>query len=217
MVLVRVADDNIEMGVPVLVAVLVADVGEDGAAEAVFVNIDAFVEPGLLRLETRLRIFRDVDGRAFVFDGGFPDFHAVNDLGGVSRLSSLVSRLITKRHLENTAVEPVPAEVRNTINVFACDNREVLPESIFRELCTFDERAKGILLGLVLFRDFLFPSVVEFLFADAKNILDGCVKCDPVETRHFRPDFRYGRFSIVLADVAYQRETLVVRPEFGVK
>ena len=200
LVLVRIADDDIEMGVSLPVAVLVADVGEDGTAEAIFVNIDAFIEPGLLRLETGLRVFRDVYD-AGVFDGNFPDLYAINNFGSIFRLSSFVFRLV-KRHLENSPVKPIPAKVRNTVNIFACNNREVLPESVLRELCAFDERAKRIFLGLVLFRDLLFPGVVKFLFADAENFFDRGVKCDPVDSRHFRPDFRYGRFSIVLADVA---------------
>ena len=189
-VLIRVAQSNVKVGVPVLVAVLVADVSENRAACAVVIDVNALVKPRFFCPETGFRKFRDVEETVcgFVFDFDIADFHSVDDIAGisftgvrncrctisrlssfVSRLSSLVSRLycIFQRNLENTSVKPEPAKVGNSIEVVSAHDREILPVCVLGHLDAFDQRAEGILLRLVVFRDFFFPCIVEFIFADA--------------------------------------------------
>ena len=69
------------MGVAIFVAVLVVHVSEHRALYAVFVNIDALVEPRLFELETMLGIVANFNRRigVFVFDGDFADFNAVDN------------------------------------------------------------------------------------------------------------------------------------------
>ena len=80
LVLVRVAHRNVEVGVPVLVAVLECHVGENRAFFRGVVHVDALVEPGLLRAEPALRVVVYVDGGiAFLFlNGNHSDFDTVN-------------------------------------------------------------------------------------------------------------------------------------------
>ena len=87
-VLVGVADGNVEVGVSVLVAVLERHVGENRAFFRGVVHVDALVEPGLFRAESVLGVVADVDGRVLVLDGNLPDFDAVDLFAGILRESS---------------------------------------------------------------------------------------------------------------------------------
>ena len=163
------------MRVSVLVAVLETHVGENRALFGGVVHVDALVEPGLLRAESGLRVFADVDGAVgvLVFEGKLADFNAVDNFGGVllgGRVGGTAVRF--QRNLEYRTVEPRPAEIRYAVQVLARNNGEVLPESFGGHLLAFDERAEGILLRLVLFGNFLFPGLVQFLFADADDLLE---------------------------------------------
>ena len=221
LVLVRVAYRDVKVRVSVLVAVLEAHVGENRALFGGVVHVDALVEPGLLRAESGLRVFADVDGAVgvLVFEGKFADFNAVDFFTGCLRAVRLGGRVCGtavrfQRNLEYRSVEPRPAKVRNAVQVLARDHREVLPEGFGRHFLAFDERSEGIPLCGVLFGNFLFPGFVQFLFADADDLLECGVERYAVETRKFRPDFWDGVFAVVFRDVAYEGETLRVGAEF---
>ena len=99
--------------------------------------------------------------------------------------------------------------------MLARDNGEILPEGVGGNLLAFDEWAERILLRFVRLGDFLLPGFVEFLLADADDLLECAVERHAVEFRKFRPDFRDCIFAVVLRDVEYERETLRVGAEFG--
>ena len=98
------------MGVSVLVAVLVVDVGEYGALNTVFVNVDALVEPCFLELEAVLGVFGNVYGLAFVLNFNIADFDAVDRVAGIFRVVGRFG-LLVDFHLENASVEPGSAKV----------------------------------------------------------------------------------------------------------
>ena len=112
-VLVRVAQSDVKVGVSILVSILVTDVGENRASEAVVINVDTLVEPRFFRLESGLGKFGNIDEAAIgAFDFDVANFHSVDDIAGIRftrvrdcrctisrlrtnlfRLSSLVFRL----------------------------------------------------------------------------------------------------------------------------
>ena len=216
-VLVGVAYGDVKMRMAVAVAVLVTYVGEDGALHAVFVHVDALVEPSLLDAESVLGVVADVDGRVLVLDFDVADFHAVNLFGGILDRGAVVRAVCCgafRFDFEQPAVEPGAAEVRDAVQVVARDYGEVLPEGAFGHLGALDERSEAVALCLVLFGNRLLPVVVEFLLANAEDLLDGAVEREAVELGHLVPNLGDGVFAVGGADVAHERESLRVGAEF---
>ena len=75
------------MRVSVLVAILVADIGENGTLGAVLVDIDTLVQPAFLDFETVLGVIADVDSLGFVLDGDFANFYTVDFLVRLLRVA----------------------------------------------------------------------------------------------------------------------------------
>ena len=130
------------MGVSVLVAVLVTDVGENRSVGAVVVDVDTLVEPRLFRLESGFCVVADVDEAVGTFDFDVADFHF--SVGLCAVLDGVLGRTVAglqrvfQRNLENASVKPWSAKVRNTVKVLAAHYREVVPKGFFGNLDTFD-------------------------------------------------------------------------------
>ena len=84
MILVGVAHGNVKVGVAILVAVLVADVGEDRTVNAIVINVNALVEPGFLCPESGFCKIGNVDEvaiGAFNFDIANFNFRGIGTAG----------------------------------------------------------------------------------------------------------------------------------------
>ena len=166
------------MGAAISVPVLERDVGEDRPTQAVFIDVDSLVEPGLLGAETGLGVVRNVDEirvgavACVHFDGDVSDFNSRDGvclrysrfrLGGRNDARRICFCLLD-RHLEHRSVEPGSAEVGNAVEVSASHHGKVLPEGVLGHLGSFQQGAERILLRLVVFRDGLFPRLVQVVF-----------------------------------------------------
>ena len=133
---------------------------------------------------------------AVVFDGDFADFNTIDDF------VFLAAVFFVERHLEESSVKPESAEIGYAVECLASNNGEILPEGPFGHLGSFYKGAETIALCLVGVGDFFFPVVVELLFADAENFLDGSVECHAVVFGHLMPNLGHGIFAVFFADVA---------------
>ena len=59
-------------------------------------------------------------------------------------------------------------------------------------------------MRLVVLRDFFFPCLVKFVFADAENLLDSPVERCAVGASQFLPNVRNRFVAIVLGDIEYE-------------